>query len=75
MCVGGSQCINLGSAANMFAPEQLQTQQKLQSATPECVGDTILVNNVCCAPGSVCNGELRVSVFAAGSGWHALLST
>lgn len=65
VCVGGSQCVNLGSAANMFAPQQLQTQQQLQAATPECVGDTILVNNICCAPGSVCNGEKALALAAA----------
>lgn len=58
VCVGGTQCVNLGTGSSMlFAPGALATQQQLQAATPECSGDTILVKGRCCAPGSVCNGE------------------
>lgn len=63
VCIGGTQCVNLGSgaASSLFAPGQIATQQQLQAATPECTGDTVLVGGVCCAPGSACNGEPQPS--------------
>jgi len=57
VCVGGSQCINLGPSTSMFAPSQIATQQQLQSATPLCSGDTILIGDTCCPAGSVCQRE------------------
>lgn len=64
VCIGGTQCVNLGSSTttNIFAPGQIATQQQLQAATPECSGDTVLVGGVCCAPGSACNGKQSVHV-------------
>jgi hypothetical protein len=55
VCIGGAQCISIGSQAQaMFAPQQLQTQQQLQAVTPTCAGDTSFVNGVCCPSDSVC---------------------
>jgi len=54
VCVGGAQCVNLGSNAQMFVPQQVATQQRLQSDRPTCAGDTRLVGGVCCPSDSVC---------------------
>lgn len=55
VCVGGSQCINLGSTASQFfVPNEVATQQRLQSDRPTCAGDTRWVGGVCCPSDSVC---------------------